>query len=470
MARAAHIKEMMPRRQSKGPDSDLTPRPAALQSADHRASASWDRFKLLADCLPELVMYVDANEVCKAHNNAVQDTLGVPADEINERSVRDILGDASYECVKRHVAHVLVGEETKLRQVHRDRDGRLVSFDAWYVPHRGVDDTVLGFCALLSPEPAGDPAWPLSGIARGVLVESELNDRSVNADAQGHAEDTAYDNRGDQTHERALSQFRAALQGDRFCLFQQPIVPIGAGAQAETAPRAESCEVLLRLRNEEGRLIHPGAFLNRAEEIGFMRELDRWVVDRVWRWLNDESRAHKQQPGLRLHVNLSTDSVRDESFPRFVRSIVGMDRTRAGSLCFEIAEATLLEHRMMALSCAHALRMLGCRIALDRFKGASGSFSVMLDMPVDFVKIDSSLVTDLVKDSRSATKVKIISTLAHSMGASSIAERVEDADTREALVRIGVDFVQGFGIAIPEALENLCWPPGSAARFSAQSA
>src|SRR5690606_20704146 len=110
---------------------------------------------------------------------------------------------------------------------------------------------------------------------------------------------------------------------------------------------------------------------------------------------------------------------------------------------------------MMTLSCAQALRMLGCRIALDRFKGASGSFSVMLDMPADFVKIDSSLVTGVVKDSHRATKVRIISRLARSMGASSIAEQVEDAETREALIRLGVDFVQGFGIAIPEALERL---------------
>jgi PAS domain S-box-containing protein len=455
MSRATHIREIMPRRQLKHAVPDPASRSAASEIADDVASTSWDRFKLLADCLPQLVIYFDANEVCKAHNNAVQDTLGVPAHEINERSARDILGEASYNCVKAYVARVLAGEEAKLRQVHRDRDGRLVSFDAWYVPHRGANDAVLGFCALLSPGPAGDPTWLLSGMAAGALVESALDDRSVDADARGHAEDAVSEAHAARTQEHALSQFRAAVQGERFCLFQQPIVPTGAGAQADAAPRVRSYEILLRLRNEEGRLIHPGAFLSRAEEIGFMRELDRWVVDRVWRWLNDESRAHKQQPGLRLHVNLSTDSVRDESFPRFVRSIIGTDRARADSLCFEIAEATLLQHRMLALSCAHALRMLGCRIALDRFKGASGSFSVMLDMPVDFVKIDSSLVTDLVKDSSCATKVKIISTLARSMGALSIAERVEDDDTRDALVRIGVDSVQGFGIAMPEALESL---------------
>ncbi len=454
MSRATHIKGIMPRRQPKRADTDPAPRVAASDFADDRASGPWDRFKLLADCLPELVIYVDANEVCKAHNNAVQDVLGVPAYEINGRSVHDILGEASYDCVKSYIARVLAGEEAKLRQVHRDRDGRLVSFDARYVPHRGANDVVQGFCALLSPGPAGDPTWPLSAIVPDALGETELDDRSVHADAPD-AEGAISVVRDAQTHEHALSQFRAALQADRFCLFQQPIVPIGTAALSDPAPRAESYEVLLRLRNEEGRLIHPGAFLKRAEEIGFMRELDRWVVERVCHWFSNKGRAWQQQPELRLHVNLSTDSVRDESFPRFVRSIVGTSRARAHSLCFEIAEATLLEHRMMALSCAHALRMLGCRLALDRFKGASGSFSVILDMPLDFVKIDSSLVTDLVKDSRCATKVKIISRLARSMGASSIAERVEDAETREALVRIGIDFVQGFGIAIPEALENL---------------
>ena len=447
MPRATHLEEIMPRR----PPQRGKPEDAPLAAASHAVdeSASYDRFKLLADCMPELVFYVDANEVCRAHNAAVEATLGLRGNEVDGRPLRDILGEASYECVRTFVARALRGEEARLRQVHRDRDGRLLDFDARYVPHRRADDAVVGFCALLTPARADEDPWLRSVAASGAPSVGK-EEPGAGTSAQGSADSPRV--AGDSAaRERALAQFRAALQADRFCLFHQPIVPIG-GVAGEQAPRGEAHEVLLRLRNEEGRLIHPGAFLARAEEIGFMRELDRWVVERVWRWCNDEKRGGAP---LRLHVNLFADTVCDESFHRLVRNLLASGKARPDALCFEIGEDILLEHRLNALSCAHGLRMLGCRTALDRFRGASGSYSVMLDIPVDFVKIDGSLIAGVVKDTQCATKVKIITTLARSMGASTIAERVEDVETREVLARIGVDFVQGFGVAIPESLADL---------------
>src|SRR5690606_7713167 len=114
-------------------------------------------------------------------------------------------GEASYDCIKSYIARVLAGEEAKLRQVHRDHEGRLVSFDARYVPHRGAGDAVVGFCALLSPAPAADPTWPFAGIAPDAPGPSEADDHGVHAHAPD-AEVAVSGFRDPQAHGHVLSQ------------------------------------------------------------------------------------------------------------------------------------------------------------------------------------------------------------------------------------------------------------------------
>lgn len=406
-------------------------------------------FDLLANSLPHLIFYVDAREICRAHNVAVQRALGLAPAQLVFRPLREILGAASYECIKSWVGRALAGEEVFLRQVHRDAQGHILAFDARYIPHVGADRKILGFCAVLTPAASLDDAKPLAAQPQDDRSDSVASNESPHAEGSNDVVapeavflDTAARN-------DALLRFTTALQSDAFCLFQQAIVPIEAST---TEPRCY--EILIRLRNEEQRLVHPGAFLGMAEEVGFMRELDRWVVERVLRWCSKQRADGKPLPAG-FHVNLSRDSIHDQSLLTFLRQILANHDLPTDVLCFEISEMDLAAHRLAVMSCAQALRMLGCRVALDRFKGASGSFSALLDLPIDCVKIDGSIIGALRTEPQSAMKARIISKLAQSGRVRTIAEHVEDAETIQVLRRMGIDYVQGFGVAMPEPLEQL---------------
>lgn len=404
--------------------------------AQAREDDGFGSFKVLADTLPHLVIYVDSQEICRAHNIAVENILGLSAEQIDSRSLREVAGSASYECIRTWVMRALAGEQVFLRQVHRTADGKVLSFEARYAPHFGTDGGVLGFCAVLTP------VW------RNADSNAETN---KSAPASGGEVDEAIDDTGASELEpakrdQALLRVTSALQGNRFCLYQQPIVAI-----APDRSTSKSFEVLLRLRDEDNRLIHPGAFLQQAEETGCMVELDRWVVDRLVNWYVRE-RAPGTDEHTRFHVNLSMSSIRDGTFPADLRKVIEYHAFAPGMLSFEINESDLAAHRLEVMSCMQALRILGCRVGLDRFTGVSGAYSALMDLPIDFVKIDGSIVAGMRSDSRDRAKMRVIAKIAHSAGIAAIAERVEDEGTIEVLRTLGIGFVQGYGVSMPEPL------------------
>ena len=396
------------------------------------------RLHALQQSIPELLLYIDVNHICRSHNKAVEEALGLSPERIDSQHIATILGTASYDCVKPSIERALAGEEVRLRQVHRNALGQLIAFDARYVPHVGPKGRARGFYAFLSlpfPHIAQPPPAPGDGYAAPSKSQLEQDGGdSVERDA---------------VWERCRARVAAALQGDRFCLFQQSIVR--AAVPCETSSHYE---ILVRFREETGRLIHPGAFLAIAEKAGLTSEIDRWVVERLVRWTR---KAH-EIPGatlMRFHVNLSKDTVCDETFPTFVRNTLAYQGGTTGVLCFEIAESDLLTHRVQTICCAYALRMLGCQIAIDHFGIASRSLTALIGAPIDFVKIDGSLVHGLLDDAMCRAKAKTIAKVSQSIGVRTIAEHVENDETVEHLRHIGVDFMQGFGIAMPEPLKVL---------------
>ena len=98
------------------------------------------------------------------------------------------------------------------------------------------------------------------------------------------------------------------------------------------------------------------------------------------------------------------------------------------------------------------LKQQGCSFALDDFGSGLSSFAYLISLPVDYVKIDGFFVKDVVSDPVDLAMVKAINDMAHAMGKLTIAEFVEDSEILEKLVDLGVDYVQGYGIAQPAPL------------------
>ena len=246
-----------------------------------------------------------------------------------------------------------------------------------------------------------------------------------------------------------VSRIQAALDEDRFELFYQSIEPVVDDPRTE----AMHFELLLRMRDERGDLVPPGAFLPAAERYGLASRLDRWVIDRALRWLHEYG-DDLGELGL-CSINLSGQSLADEELAQFVIGRLREQRVPANRICFEITETAAISNLSRAVQFIEALKTQGCLLALDDFGSGLSSFAYLKNLPVDFLKIDGMFVRDIVDDPIDYAMVRSINELGKVMGKRTIAEFVENDAILQRLRHIGVDYAQGYGVARPRPLHAL---------------
>lgn len=237
-----------------------------------------------------------------------------------------------------------------------------------------------------------------------------------------------------------MNVIRRALVDDKFNLYAQPIVPLSREEMLHI-------EILIRLRGEDNEEISPSVFIPLAERQGMMREIDQWVISRVLEELKNYpeylNRLHK------CAINISAVSLCDLSFlPWLVKKIV-FSGVPGHKLCFEITETAAITNLSQAQRFISELRQLGCHFSLDDFGVGMSSFGSLKTLDVDYVKIDGSFVRNMKKDASDAALVKAMTDIVHSMKKEVIAEFVSDHDTCTLLKEFGVEYGQGFGLAMP---------------------
>ncbi len=245
-----------------------------------------------------------------------------------------------------------------------------------------------------------------------------------------------------------VTRINQALEEDLFELRYQRIAPTGNGE-----PGAHY-ELLLRMRDEEGQPIAPGAYLPAAERYNLVGRLDRWVVDTAIRWL-EERPEHLADLHL-CSINLSGLSLGSDEFLSFLIDKLGNTHVPGSKLCFEITETAAIQNLASAARFIHTLRKRGCRFALDDFGSGLSSFAYLKSLPVDFIKIDGLFVRDIMVDPIDYAMVKSINDIGKVMEKKTIAEFVENATVARRLEAIGVDYLQGDYIGEPRPLSELC--------------
>jgi len=236
-----------------------------------------------------------------------------------------------------------------------------------------------------------------------------------------------------------------ALQHGEFTLLAQPIVNLASG-------RASQYELLLRMCDERGDLIPPGAFLYIAERLGMVHEIDRWVTEQAIALLAAR-RAEGEE--LVLEVNLSGLSIGDPE----LLALVSRELERTGvpphSLIFEVTETAAVINMTRAGQFARDLTRLGCRFALDDFGAGYGSFYYLKHLPFDFLKIDGEFVKGCHTNETDRLLIKAAVGIATGMGKRTIAESVGDEQTVCLLTDLGVDYGQGFHFGRPVAVRGM---------------
>jgi len=244
----------------------------------------------------------------------------------------------------------------------------------------------------------------------------------------------------------AVGQIQTALQEDHFALHAQVIEPVAGGAG-----HGLHMEILLRLMNAEGEPLSPAMFMPAAERYHLMPDIDRWVVTKTLAYFDD--RWDSLAPALDLvSVNLSGQSLGEPGFPEFLIEALSHVRFPLERICFEITETAAVANLEQARDFMNIVKAHGCRFSLDDFGSGLSSFSYLRTLPVDFLKIDGSLVKEIANDEVSASMVAAVRQVGAVMGLETIAEFVENDAIMAKLKEIGVTYAQGYGIGKPKPL------------------
>lgn len=243
---------------------------------------------------------------------------------------------------------------------------------------------------------------------------------------------------------RWIPRIQQALADERFRLYYQPIISVGANAV-----RRSHGEILIRMLDEAGRVVLPGAFLPAAERYGLIPELDRWVVSRSLAAL---SASPDIADDVTFAINISGQSLGAADFLDFVIEQIDATKVTPHRICFEITETSAVSELAHALRFIDTLKGLGCHFALDDFGTGLSSFSYLKSLPVDFLKIDGGFVKGLAADDIDQAMVESIHHIGHIMGLETIAEWVESEAIFLKLRQIGVDYGQGYALGRPRPL------------------
>ena len=239
------------------------------------------------------------------------------------------------------------------------------------------------------------------------------------------------------------NRLRWVIDEGRLLLDYQELRPLQPGASTEP-----HIELLLRLRDEDGRVVNPGAFLPAAERYGLVPQLDRWVIAEA---IANFDRLHVsgRAPG-RCALNLSAATLEDEQLADYVLDLIRRHDVPPERLCFEITETEAVRNLARAVRFIERLRAVGCQVALDDFGAGMSSFGYLKNLPVDVIKIDGSFILDLESEPMSRSIVDAITEIGHQRGLDVVAEWVDSERIVEILRLLGVDYGQGYAIHRPE--------------------
>ncbi|WP_229452075.1 putative bifunctional diguanylate cyclase/phosphodiesterase [Massilia niastensis] len=304
-----------------------------------------------------------------------------------------------------------------------------------------------------TPYRVGDKAFHVRGsvglieVVPGMAMKDAVStaDRACREAKTGSGEGlVVYERGADAFRQRAaeldlVERLSGPNATDNLLLEMQPIMSL-------KAPRESlNFEVLLRMREPDGRVVPAGPVIAAAEKSGRASVIDRWVLSTTLAWIAEHT---DDLCNTRfVCMNLSGASLNDERFVQDTFEILGRYVHVASRLCLEITESVALHDLDNTRRFIDQVRNFGVKVALDDFGAGYTSFSYLKELPADVLKIDGNFIVNINAHPANVAIVEAIVSLAVNLGMKTIGEWAEDAATVQTLREIGVDYVQGYAVA-----------------------
>lgn len=321
-----------------------------------------------------------------------------------------------------------------------------------------------GAQGIRSDDVEPDSTWPdgigrLRETANSLLRDADKAMYSAKSRGKSRCELYTEDMRiAEKERSRLVEDLRRAIDLDQLFLEFQPIV-------SPHSRQVVAAEALVRWMHPLLGVLAPTAFIGLAEDSGASIALGTWIMHRAARALRNWIDQGRVDGRFAMHVNVSRLQVLDPDFADTVSEAIGDAGLRPAQFVLEFNEEILFGDDGQAARSLQSLRRLGIRVSIDDFGAGTSSLTGLRTCPVDFVKLDGTLVRGLGEGDRDEPVVRTVIQLAHGIDASVIAESVTTSVQMERLVALGCDLVQGFHIGRPRPEADFA--AGTATVFSA---
>jgi diguanylate cyclase (GGDEF)-like protein len=440
---------------------------SAGEAASRRLRRQVDHNRLLAlhdplTGLPNRTLFFDRVAQCGKERRRVAEAAAVMVLDLDRfKEVNDTLGHRTGDLVLAEVARRL---SSRLR--HSDTLARLGGDEfAVLLPAvdgvAGATKVVAGLHAALTAPfvfdgvsltveaSIGVSLIPDHGSDPDVLIErADVSMYTAKSSGSGYAIYDPFTDRQDRDQRALAGDLRRAIGHGELRLYYQP--------KAELATRRiRSVEALVRWQHPDRGLLGADAFIPLAESTGLIRQLTFWVLDEAMRQCREWADRGK---ALKVAVNLSQESLLDETMPAEIALALERHQIPAKALEIEITESALVADLDAASDTLKKLHAMGVSISIDDYGTGYSSLSHLRGLPVTCIKIDRSFVSGMLTQSKNATIVRSTIALARDLHMGVVAEGVETQEEWNALAELGCQVAQGYLISRPRpGADLLAW-------------
>ncbi|HET7893708.1 MAG TPA: EAL domain-containing protein [Candidatus Sulfotelmatobacter sp.] len=241
---------------------------------------------------------------------------------------------------------------------------------------------------------------------------------------------------------RLESDLRAAMAEHQFRVLYQPILHLATR-------RVVSFEALLRWEHPSQGLISPYRFIEAAEDTGILVSIGYWLMLQACRQLHEWEMSNCGEHPVSVTVNVSARQFADARLLSDIQNALQETAVNPSRLQLEFTESIAAADPKLTITVLSHLKHLGIEVILDDFGTGATSLRGLRQFPVDALKIDRSLVSEMQTDRAASDVVELIATLAHKMNLRAIAEGIESARQAERLLELGCEYGQGYYFSQP---------------------
>ncbi len=298
-------------------------------------------------------------------------------------------------------------------------------------------------------EVASSQSTSLVGITRfavvlkgDFLIERALSCLYVNRDSQ----DTFFIAEEELSYQHEIENEAKIVNKLHWAIDNDGIIPFYQGIRNNLTGKIDKYEALMRFKDVDGKIYPPGMFLDIAHKFNLYNRLSILLIEKA---LNDFENRDEN-----LSLNISLSDIQSKSFREWIINRIA-NYKQAQKVVIEFVETENYTTDLDMLSFVKTMRNLGCKISIDDFGSGFSTYTAVIAMSPEYIKIDGGIIKDIATKKDNLIILHSICFMADLIGAEIIAEFVENEDIQKVLLEYDVPYSQGYLFSKPDAIENL---------------